>query len=144
MNHKIRCAHVLCRRLFPLNPRVKNQRYCGRKDCQRARKNRWQRQKMAADQDYKDDQRDCQKEWQKRHPDYWRKYRRRRPDYCERNRLLQKQRDKKRRVRSLAKMDVSEPFSFVKPRTYYLIPELGQSLAKMDALAQKVLVIPIG
>lgn len=138
MNLKIRCAH--CRRLFRPDPRVKNQRFCGQKPCQRARKTLWQRQKMATDPDYKENQRACQREWQERHPLYWRTYRARRPEYCQRNRLLQKGRDRKRGI--LAKMDALEPFSFVKPGTYYLMPEAAQGLAKMDALAQKVLVIP--
>jgi len=140
MNHKIRCAH--CHRLFHPNPRVKNQRYCGRKVCQRARKNLWQRQKLANDPDYQANQRDCQKNWQKQHPHYWRKYRDQHPDYCERNRLLQKQRDKKRRFQNLAKMDGSETFSLVKSGSYYLVPE-DRDLAKMDALTPKVLLIPI-
>jgi hypothetical protein len=41
-------------------------------------------------------------------------------------------------------MDASKPIYVVKAGTYYLIPEGGQSLAKMDASAQKVLVIPTG
>ena len=45
-----RCVH--CRCLFVLNPRLKDQRYCGRIECQRARKRHWQRTKMAADADY--------------------------------------------------------------------------------------------
>lgn len=140
MNRKIRCAH--CRRHFHSDYRVKNQRFCGRRACQRARKNLWQRQKMATDPDYQANQRECQKSWHKERPLYWRNYRRGCPDYCRRNRQMQKQRDKKRRLGNLAKMDASKPFSFVKPGIYYLIPELGQPLAKMDVLAQKVRVIP--
>ena len=52
---KIRCAH--CRCLFVPNHRIKNQRYCNKKECQRARKNAWQRQKLANDPDYKANQR---------------------------------------------------------------------------------------
>jgi hypothetical protein len=141
-SHADRCAH--CRRLFLSDPRVKDQHFCGRKACQRARKALWQRQKMANDPDYRANQRDCQTSWQKEHPDYWCKYRSRRRDYCERNRLLQKHRDsKKHRLHDLAKMDASGSFSFVKPGTYYLIPEVGQSLAKMDALSQKFHLIPV-
>jgi hypothetical protein len=137
MSLMIRCAH--CRRSFHPDPRVKNQRFCGAAACQRARKTLWQRQKMASDPDYKENQRACQKDWQKRHPRYWRTYRARHPGYCRRNRLLQRLRDRKRPLKSLAKMDASRAISSVKPGTYYLIPQL----AKMDALAQKVLVIPV-
>ena len=136
MNQKIRCVHCGC--LFSPNPRVKNQRYCSKKGCQRARKNLWQRQKMATDPDYRANQRDCQKKWHRRHPDYWRNYRQLRADYCRHNRLLQKVRDHRRRVKHLAKMDALRPVSSFKGGTYYLVPDL----AKMDASAQEVVIIP--
>jgi hypothetical protein len=136
MSLMIRCAH--CRRSFHPDPRVKNQRFCGSAACQRARKTLWQRRKMATDPDYRENQRACQREWQKRNPHYWRTYRARHPGYCQRNRLLQRLRDRKTRITGLANMDASKPISLVKPGTYYLIPHL----AKMDASAQKFLVIP--
>ena len=103
MKPKNRCVH--CRRLYIANPRVKNQKYCSRDICQRARKSRWQQRKMATDADYRQNQKDCHKSWQIQHPEYWRQYRDSHPQYCERNRILQKQRDAKRRARHLAKMD---------------------------------------
>jgi len=139
MNHMIRCAH--CRRLILSNPRVKDQRYCSQKACQRARKTLWQRQKMATDPDYQLNQRDCQKDWKKRNHDYWRRYRSQHPGYITRNRLLQKHRDRRRRLHHLAKMDASEQIFAVKPGSYYLIPAKGH-LAKMDTLSQKVFLIP--
>ena len=50
MKTENRCAH--CRQVFVPNPRVKNQKYCGRQICQNARKAKWQRQKMALDSGY--------------------------------------------------------------------------------------------
>jgi len=93
MNQKIRCANPLCRRLFHPNPRAKNQRYCDKQDCQRARKARWQRHKMRDDPDYRDDHRDDQQVWMERNRDYWRGYRSQNPGYRTRNRLLQKHRN---------------------------------------------------
>ena len=141
MNQKIRCTNPDCRRLFKPNPRVKNQQYCKRKDCQRARKSLWQRKKMKDDPDYRDNQRDSQQSWKERNRDYWRRYRSRHPEYVKRNCLLQKERDKQRRSKNLAKMDASKENSFVKPGSYYLIPA-NAYLAKMDVLSQKVLLIP--
>ena len=141
MNNLIRCANPSCRRLFLPNPRVKNQQYCKKKACQRLRKNLWQKHKMASDADYQDNQRDCQKEWRKRNPDYWRRYRSQHPDYVKRNRLLQKERDKNRHFKNLAKMDASKKSFPVKPGSYYLIPVTG-NLAKMDALPLKIFLIP--
>lgn len=69
---------LCCRRQVPANPRLKKQNYCGRPDCQRARKKAWQRKKMATDTDYQENQRNAQKQWQEHNPDYWQKYRRNR------------------------------------------------------------------
>ena len=106
-----RCAHCRCQ--FVLNSRLKDQRYCGRSECQRARKRLWQRIKIATDADYQLNQKAAQKHRQQEHPHYWRDYRKRHPDYAEGNRRLQKQRDQRRKT-----------------------------LAKMDALAQKITLIP--
>ena len=138
MNPKQPC--VPCRRLFIANPRVNNQKYCNRDRCQRARKSRWQQRKMDSDTDYRQNQKDSQQTWQTHHPDYWRQYRDSHPQYRERNRMLQKQRDAKRRAKHLAKMDSLKRLKQIKPGTYYLIPCTG-NLAKMDALTQKINVI---
>ena len=138
MKPKQPCVH--CRRLFKANPRVKNQKYCNHEICQRARKSRWQQRKMDSDADYRQNQKDSQQTWQTQHPDYWRQYRDSHPQYRERNRMLQKQRDAKRRAKHLAKMDSLKRLKQIKPGTYYLIPCTG-NLAKMDALTQKINVI---
>jgi hypothetical protein len=99
----------------------------------------WQRDKMKTDPDYQDNQRRCRKQWVEAHPRYWSEYRRTHPPYVLRNRVLQKGRD---RLRRLAKMDASTLLSPVKPGAYYLVPQ-GSNLAKMDALTQKIFLIPI-
>lgn len=141
MNQKIRCANPACRRLFLPNPHVKNHRYCNKKDCQRVRKRSWQCQKMKNDPDYQDNQRDAQKCWMEQNRDYWRRYRSRHPGYVKRNRLLQRERDRRRCIRNLAKMDASEQISFVKPGSYYLIPA-KPGLAKMDTSSHRYFLIP--
>jgi hypothetical protein len=133
-----RCAHCGCP--LDLNSRAKNQRYCGKKECQRARKRSWQKNKMATDPDYRANQQECNKAWRNRNPDYWRNYRRNHPQYAQRNRLLQKAR-RSRQGSGVAKMDASETDSFVRTGTYWLIPEDG--VAKMDAFARKVVLVPV-
>lgn len=140
MNCTIRCAH--CGRPFIPNPRVKKQRYCGGKECQRARKTLWQREKMRTDQEYQTNQRESQRTWRERNPGYWKQYRIGHPEYAMRNCLLQRHRDKRRCFKDLANMDaLGEPFSSVKAGSYYLIVQ-GENLANMDALTQKVYLIP--
>ena len=131
------------RRRFVPNPRVKTQRCCSNTPCQRARKAKWQRDKMATDPDYQANQRDARQAWQSRHRGDWRHYRQRRADDRERNRLLQTHRDQSRRLRPRAKMDPSGGVSFVNPGRYHLIPATGEHRAKMDALSMKCRLVPI-
>jgi hypothetical protein len=62
------------------------------------RKRLWQRQKIKNDPEYEMDQKDSKQCWQEQNPDYWGKYRDKNPEYVKRNRILQKERDKKRRT----------------------------------------------
>lgn len=143
MNKSKRCTH--CKHMFRPNPRVKNQRYCGRKECQRARKTLWQKQKLASDPDYQANQRDSQRNWSKNHPGYWRNYRSRNPEYVKANRMLQKIRNTKRSPkRMIAKMDASKPDLSIKAGTYFIVAPPPPGIAKMDALYQKVHIIPTG
>lgn len=103
MRDRIRCAHCSC--LFSPDPRVKNQRYCSKKECQRARKRLWQKEKLACDPDYKLNHRESNEQWRSSNPDYWKDYRLSHPEYTYRNRELQKIRDS--RQVDLAKMDAS-------------------------------------
>ncbi len=144
MNKRIRCANADCRCRFTPNPRIKNHRYCSKDGCQRVRKKLWQRRKMANDPDYHKNQKDGQESWQARNADYWRKYRSDHPEYVERNRLLQKNRDKKRRLARLAKMDASKSELSIKSGCYYIFPVQKVDLAKMDASGQKIYLIPGG
>jgi hypothetical protein len=141
MSQKIRCANPNCRKLFLPAPRVKGQRYCSKEECRRVRKRQWQRQKIKDDPDYRDNQRDAQQCWMEQNRDYWRRYRDQHPGYVKRNRLLQRERDRGRRLAHLAKMDASDEISLIKPGSYCLIPAKG-NLAKMDTSSQRYFLIP--
>ena len=142
MVNKNRCAH--CNRIFKPDPRIKEQSYCSRSSCQRARKTRWQRHKMKTDPDYQANQKNAWRSWRRRNRDYWRPYREKHPDYCDRNRLLQGKRDEERRRRNLAKMDALRAMNSIETGTYYLLPSHLSHLAKMDALGPKFLIISTG
>jgi hypothetical protein len=138
---KMRCAH--CKRIIPANPHITNQTHCSREACRKDKKRLWQRQKLATDSDYKENQRDCWKAWIERNPGYWKEYRKSHPQSADRNRLRQRERNRERR--RIAKMDTFEPISQVTPGTYYLVPEkTGEEvIAKMDTLACRITVILI-
>lgn len=143
---EVLCCH--CGELFPTSPRHKNQRFCGKPECQRARKAAWQRHKMHTDSDYRFNQKLSHKEWAENHPGYWKEYRKKHPDKAERNRILQSIRN--RRLRSsgltkkmdtslIAKMDASKPDSLKILGQFWIVPVI----AKMDALKVNILKIPL-
>src|SRR6056297_1706687 len=97
MTRMIQCKH--CHRWVPANPRLKNQHYCNRKKCQRARKAEWQRTRLKIDPQYKIHQDEAKAKWRGKNSGYSKQYRNDNPKYCERNRELQKKRDQKRQNR---------------------------------------------
>ena len=137
---KKRCKH--CRGLFNSDPRVKDQKYCSDKRCQRARKTLWQKQKLATDPDYQANQKDSQKRWRENNPDYWRNYRDQNPDYVKRNRILQTERNaKKRSIKMIAKKDMIKKKLSIKSGSYFIIPSPVKEIANMDVSGQKVHII---
>ena len=121
-----RCKH--CHLCLPTNPHVKNQQYCGSIECQRARKNAWQRNKMATDPDYVDNQQRARQSWQKNNPDYWRTYRQKR----------QKPPPAASAPKPV-KMDAFRPICDDFSGKYLLFPVGSDGHAKMDALLVKII-----
>ena len=115
-----------CRRQVPANPRVKDQKYCGWIECQRARKKKWQRRKMASDPDYRDNHHDAQKQWKEAHPEYWKNYRK------------NKQKHPQLDAESLdVKMDALLPNILIFSGEYLISP-FAPSGAKMDSIRAKI------
>jgi hypothetical protein len=134
-----RCA--ACGECFQPRPQIRKQTYCQAAACQRERRRRWQQAKRRSDSDYRANQREAQQSWGRRHPEYWRAYRNTHPVYLERNRIKQRERDQKRRVGRLAKMDVKTREFTVPSGTYRLSPIDAADLAKMDAWTVEITVL---
>lgn len=98
---------ISCGDSFTPNPRVKGQSYCSLPVCQKQRKALWQKGKLQTDMEYKSNQASAQRAWRGKNPDYCRKYRETHPAYVERNRELQRERNRKRggKVSSLTAPD---------------------------------------
>ncbi len=138
-----RCKH--CQKLFTPCRQVPDQTYCCAEDCQRARKRKWQKEKIASDPDYRAAQKEAQGRWIEKNPGYWKKYRKEHNPYTERNR--EQQRDRARANRSqnhsdydsgevsdvIAKMDASLVKNSVIKGRYLLVPVIDGKFAKMDA-----------
>lgn len=136
-----RCA--ACGRVFRRCSQVREQRYCGLPACRRERRRRWQSRKRRSDADYRHNQALAQRAWAAAHADYWRNYRLTHPEYGERNRVQQRQRDR-RRATALAKMAPSEPILPVDSGIYRMVPATAPDLAKMVAWTVKITVLSKG
>ena len=136
----VRCA--ACGKIFRSRHQVPLQSYCSAPACQRERRRLWQQTKRQSDPDYQDNQTRAQRVWASRNPDYWREYRRTHPQYSERNRTQQRERNDRRRERSIAKMDVSTPI-FPMPSGIYLISQASPAgIAKMDVWTVQITLLP--
>jgi hypothetical protein len=92
------CLH--CGRSLPSNLRLKiKQKYCADKECQNARIRRWKQRQYKKSRSYRNKSKEGQKVWRKKYPadQYQKEYREKHPDYLDRNRELQRERNKKRR-----------------------------------------------
>lgn len=133
---------LCCKKRFKPHPAVHHQRYCGDRECQRTRKSHWQKEKLSSDSDYRANQAEAQRQWHSRNKDYWREYRRRNPAYTERNRIGQKERNRRRRLgRGIAKMDEQTGKSVIPSGRYRLVPLCDPEIAKMDELIVELEVI---
>ena len=131
-----------CQRRFIPHPAVRDQRYCSDPDCQKARKRKWQKEKLARDSDYRANQAEAQRQWRSRNKDYWKQYRRRNPAYTERNRIRQRERNRGRRFGSgIANMDELKGKTVIPSGRYRLVPFCNSGIAKMDELIVELDVI---
>jgi len=133
---------LCCEKRFIPHPAVRDQQYCSDPECQKARKRKWQKEKLATDSDYRANQAEAQRQWRSRNRDYWRRYRERNPTYTKKNRTGQRERNRRRRLGSgIAKMDELEGKPHVLSGRYRLIPVCNPGIAKMDELIVEIGVI---
>jgi len=133
---------LCCQKRFIPYPAVRDQRYCSDPQCQKARKRKWQKEKLAKDSDYRDNQASAQRQWCSRNKDYWRRYRESHPAYTERNRMAQKERNHRKQSGSwIAKMDGLQEKTLVSSGRYRLVPLCNSGIAKMDELIVELGVI---
>ncbi len=87
-----------CGKIFPLNPRLKKQKYCSSVTCQNSRRNVTNKKKLKKSDQTRSLSLLRKKRWRDAYPahEYQRQYREDHPAYVIRNRQKQKQRNKKR------------------------------------------------
>jgi hypothetical protein len=122
------CQH--CGRKCRCNPRVKNQNYCSREECQQARKRVWDKKHYHTNKKYREKRLASQKIWRENHPQkqYQQEYRARHPEYVAHCYEKQNERYKTRRKaerEALEKNNVNTDAIFTQPKrvgVYKLIP----------------------
>lgn len=136
--NKRRCAHCGC--LFEVCNKVAKHEYCKRKECQQARKRKWQKGHLKNDEAYKQDQKTAQEDWQNNNSGYWKKYRKDHPEYTAGNREKQHIRNQKRKATSapIAKMEAITFENRIITGRYELVPVVPGMIAKMDALIVEI------
>ena len=135
-----------CDRLFVITARHPDQEYCSRKECQKARKNQWQRLKLSSDEDYQKNQADCQARWAAKSPGYWKRYREKHPEYAQRNREKQRERNRinrrqppaKSMLPTIANMDAKHPQKPLISGYYELTPLSGLPFVNMAPIIVRI------
>jgi hypothetical protein len=96
-----------CQQSFEPSKFRPDQSVCSQPDCRRKRRNEYHRDKIASDAEYAQVVRDSRHKWREAHPDYQKTYRQAHAAGVERNRMLQKSRDSKRRAQLLVKNNLA-------------------------------------
>ncbi|MFP4573116.1 MAG: hypothetical protein ACLFNW_09110 [Desulfobacterales bacterium] len=126
MTASVLCLH--CGTFFA--PRNRQQNYCRQPACQRARKTAWERQRRKTDSDYRHNRRLSQEKWLHNNPGYWKTYRQTHPKQAERNRMLQKLRNRKSVVNAvqsfIAKVDARKPPPLPLIGPFWLIADIAK------------------
>jgi len=107
------CHH--CGKLVPRNPRIKKQKFCSSRACQNTRRYTTNKARVNKSSECRSLRKARNKSWRDNYPahEYQKEYRKKHPEYVNRNRELQKERNKKRKP---------EPSTMI-VKTYALSPQ---------------------
>jgi hypothetical protein len=128
-----------CHQIFQPSIYRPQQSVCSRADCQRQRRHDYHRNRIRNDAAYAEDVRASQKKWRAAHPEYWKQYRDRHPESVAKNRKQQHQRDQKRRVVNLAKMNLAFDLKREASEVWFVGPVV-KDLAKNNLARSKVFI----
>ena len=134
-----RCRY--CQQLFQLSRYHPHQFVCSQPDCQRQRRREYHRRKLHTDAEYHQVCRDSQQKWRDRHPDYPRQYRQSHLTSVERNRQVQRRRDRQRRLQNLVKNNLAFDLKHSAAEVWLLGPQ-AENLAKNNLAFSQVLILP--
>jgi hypothetical protein len=128
-----------CQQIFQPSIYRPQQRVCSQPECQRRRRSEYHQERIRKDAAYAGDVRASQKKWRQAHPEYWKQYRKQHAESVERNRSKQRQRDQKRRVVNLAKMNLALDLKHEASEVWFVGPVV-KDLAKNNLAQSKVFI----
>ena len=128
-----------CQEIFQPSIYRPEQSVCSESACQRQRRSDHHRERIRNDAAYAEDVRASQKKWRAAHPEYWKQYRKRHPESVERNRKQQQQRDQRRHVMNLAKMNLALDLKREASEVWFVGPVV-KDLAKNNLAQSKVFI----
>ena len=139
MKQTLTCCH--CGKIVKRNARIKGQRYCGALNCQQARKNKWEKNKLIQDKQYKENRKNQKEQWRKARPgyEYQRSYRKDHPQYEIKNKASQNRRNEKKQ--KIVKTDASNSTGGFPPGLYKILPystDRRINIVKTDALVVEI------
>ena len=128
-----------CQQIFQPSIYRPEQHVCSEPVCQRQRRSEYHRERIRRDAAYAEDVRASQRKWRHANLDYWKRYREQHPESVTRNRQRQQQRDQKRRVVNLAKMNLALDLKREASEVWFVGPVV-KDLAKNNLAQSKVLI----
>lgn len=131
-----------CQKSFTPSLYNPEQRVCSQRSCQYQRRQQNRQDHLARDDQYRLGCQESRDQWRKEHGAlYMRQYRQQHPEYRERNRLLQRDRDRHRRLRTLVKNNAALDLKAASHQVFLIAPQPADLVKNNSAFSAKVLIV---
>lgn len=131
-----------CRKSFTPSLYNPQQKVCSQGSCQYQRRQQSRQAQLARDDQYRLGCQESRQQWRQEHAAlYMRQYRQQHPEYRERNRLQQRERDRRRQLRTLVKNNAALDLKTASHQVFLIAPQPAALVKNNSAFAAKVLIV---
>jgi len=131
-----------CQRSFTPSRNNPEQKVCSQHSCQYRRRQQSRKAQLARDDQYRLGCQESRDQWRKEHgARYMRQYRQQHPEYRERNRLQQRERDRRRQLRNLVKNNAALDLKTASHQVFLIAPQPADLVKNNSAFSAKVLIV---
>jgi len=131
-----------CRKSFTPSLFNPQQRVCSHRSCQYQRRQQSRQAQLARDDQYRLSCQESRQQWRQEHAAlYMRQYRQHHPAYRERNRQLQRERDRRRQLRNLVKNNAALDLKTASQQVFLIAPQPADLVKNNSDFAAKVLIV---